>query len=95
MEDLTKQKILVNLTNSYKMASNWWFTMLGILGVIWVNMPDAQQQVVIAHLPVPGWMLPIIGTVIGIVARLWPQKSISPEVAVAKSADAPQPEEKK
>ena len=86
MDDLTKDKLVSNLTNSYKMASNWWFTMLGTLGVIWVNLPVEQQQAVISHLPVPGWVLPIVGTVIGIVARLWPQASITPP-----KADEPKP----
>ena len=91
MDDTTKDKLTINLANSYKMASNWWFTVLGAMGVIWVNLPVEQQQALLAHLPVPGWVLPIAATVIGIVARVWPQKSITPEVAAAKSMDAPEP----
>lgn len=88
MDDTTKDKLVINLTNSWKMASNWWFTALGTIGVVWVNLPAEQQQALLAHLPVPGWVLPIAATVIGIAARVWPQKSITPEVAAAKSAEA-------
>lgn len=86
-----KEKLAINVANSWKMASNWVFTASGVLVAIWVSMPPEQQAVLIAHLPVPPWAVPIAGTVIGIAARLWPQKSITPEVAEAKSA-VPEPE---
>lgn len=79
MDDTAKDKLVSNLANSWKMASNWWFSALGALGVIWVNLPAEQQQAVISHLPVPGWVLPIVGTVIGIVARVWPQQLSKPD----------------
>ncbi len=81
-----KEKLAINVANSYKMASNWVFTGIGTLGAIWLGLPVEQQQAIIAHLPVPPWVLPIVASVIGIGARLWPQKLITPEVASAKSA---------
>lgn len=93
MDDLQKQKLAVNVGASYKMLSNWWFGVLGTVGVIWSQLSAEQTQAILAHLPLPAWMIPILGTVIGIALRLWPQKSISGAEAAAKSADTPQPKE--
>lgn len=91
-----KEKLAVNVTNSWKMASNWVMTASGVLFAAYLSLPAkcppemlecASQAVVLSHLPVPAWAVPLIGTLIGIVARLWPQSSITPAVAEAKSAD--------
>jgi hypothetical protein len=84
-------KLATNLANAHKMASNWVMTAVGAMATIWFLLPADQQATVIAHLPVPLWSLPIVTSIIGIAARVWPQKSITPAVAEAKSADAPQP----
>lgn len=86
MEQDTKDKLAVNVANSWKMASNWVMTASGALFAIYLALPLEQQQTLINHLPMPPWLVPIAGTVIGVAARLWPQKSITPEVAAAKSA---------
>lgn len=91
MDDTTKEKLAINASNAWKMASNWVMGATGILFAIWFGLPADQQQAVIAHIPVPPWVLPILTSVIGIAARLWPQRSITSEVAAAKSDDAPQP----
>lgn len=91
MDDVTKDKLAVNAANSWKMASNWVMSAAGAAFAIYLALPADQAQALIDHLPVPPWVLPIVATVIGIVARLWPQKSITPEVAAAKSTDAAQP----
>lgn len=88
----TKAKLAVNVANSWKMASNWIMTATGAMFAIYLALPQAQQDALVAHLPVPPWVLPIITSVIGIVARLWPQKSITPEVALSKSADPVDPQ---
>ena len=90
MDENTKTKLDINLANAHKMASNWVMAAAGTMFTIWLALPPDQQQSVIAHLPVPPWVLPIAASILGIVARLWPQKNISPEVAAAKSVDAPQ-----
>ncbi len=91
MDETTKAKLSLNLQNSYKMWSNWVMTASGAAFAIYLALPPEQQQALINHLPVAPWLLPIVGTVIGVAARLWPQKSITPVVAEAKSADTPAP----
>ncbi len=91
MDDITKQKLAVNIENAHKMASNYVMGASGVAFAIYLGLPPEQQAAILAHLPVPPWLVPIIGSVIGIVARLWPQKSITPAVAAAKSEDAAQP----
>lgn len=91
MDPTTKQKLAINASNAWKMWSNWVMAAAGIAFGIYLQLPIEQQQALVQHLPVPPWLLPIVATGLGIVARLWPQKSISPAVAAAKSEDAPQP----
>lgn len=88
MDDTTKAKLAVNVANSYKMASNWIMAATGVIFTIYLALPPDQVAALNAHLPVPAWALPICTSVLGIVARLWPQAAITPEVAAAKS-DAP------
>lgn len=89
MEDTTKAKIATNVSNSWKMASNWVITISGAMFAIYLALPPEQQSALVNHLPVQPWLVPIVTSVIGVMARLWPQKSITPEVAAAKSTDAP------
>jgi len=89
MDQTTKDKLAVNVTNSWKMASNYVMAIAGALFAIYLALPLDQQQTLVAHLPVPAWALPIAGSVVGIVARLWPQKSITADVAAAKSDTPP------
>lgn len=90
MEQVTKDKLTVNVENAHKMASNWAATATGALFVVYLALPAEQQAALVAHLPVPAWVIPIITSVISIVARLWPQKSITPAVAAAKSDSPPE-----
>jgi len=91
VDDVTKEKLAVNAANAWRMASNWVMAAAGAAFAIYLALPQDQQQTLVQHLPVPGWLLPIAASVVGIAARLWPQKSISGAVAAAKSQDAPQP----
>ena len=91
MDETTKDKLAINVSNAWKMWSNWIMSAAGIAFAIYLALPADQQQTLIQHIPVPAWLLPIAASVVGIVARLWPQKSITPPVAAAKSDDAPQP----
>ena len=93
MDEITKEKLAVNVANAHKMASNYVMGASGVAFAIYLGLPPEQQAALIAHLPLPPWLVPIIGSVVGIVARLWPQKSITPAVAAAKSESAPQPAE--
>lgn len=86
MDPTTKDKLATNVANSWKMASNYVMAAAGVAFTIYLALPPEQQQTLIQHLPVPPWVLPIVASVIGIVARLWPQKSITPAIAEAKSA---------
>lgn len=91
MDDNMKDKLATNAANAWKMWSNWVMTASGVVGAIYLALPDEQKQALLNHLPLPAWLIPIVGTVIGVALRIWPQKSITPEVAAAKSA-APPPE---
>jgi hypothetical protein len=57
----------------------------------YLGLPSDQQAAVLGHLPVPGWIVPLGVSAIGVGARMWPQHAISGPVAEAKSADTPQP----
>lgn len=85
MNPETKDKLVTNAANSWKMASNWVMAAAGSLFAIYLALPSEQQQALVNHLPVPAWLVPIVGSVIGIAARLWPQRSITHAVAAAKS----------
>lgn len=103
MDQTTKDKLTVNLSNSLKMWSNYVMGGAALVWAAYLALPvtcvagDAgctsqhQLQVwVSTTLHIPALLLPIITGVLGIAARLYPQKSITPIVAEAKSADAPQ-----
>lgn len=90
MDEASKDRLAINAANATKMARNWVMTASGAAFAIYLALPLEQQQALIAHLPVQPWLLPIVASVLGILARIWPQKSITPEVAAAKS-DSDQP----
>jgi len=98
-----KDKLAINLANAGKMASNWVMTICGALGAAYLTLPVkclpeevgcVSQSVVLGHLFVPAWSIPLVAAAVGVVARIWPQRSITPAVAAAKSTDAEQPEGK-
>lgn len=89
MDDSTKAKLATNISNSWKMASNVWYGVVGALAVAYTQMPPEMQQSILGHIPVPPWALPVITYLIGYALRVMPQKAITPTVAAAKSADAP------
>lgn len=76
MKDDTKQQLATNLGNAWRMASNWAMATAGTIFAIYLGLPVEQQQTIIAHLPVPPWALPIAASVVGIAARIWPQRSL-------------------
>lgn len=87
MDQTTKDKLAINIGAAHKMASTWVMGAAGALGVIWFSLtPDMQMQI-IQHSPLPTWSYPIVLTAIGVISRVWPQKSITPVEAAAKSAD--------
>jgi hypothetical protein len=88
MDAATEAKLMLNLANAHKMASNYVWVATGLIWTVYLSLPLDQQQTLVAHLPVPVWALPIVGSVLGIVARLWPQKSLAPSEA---SPAAPPP----
>lgn len=93
MDQTTKDKLAINVANSWKMASNYVMVGAGIAFAYWLTLSPEQQALIISHLPIPPWLIPIATGFAGFAARLWPQKSITPAVAAAKSEDAPQPAE--
>jgi hypothetical protein len=89
-----RQKLAANFAISWKMASNWVMGAAGVAFAFYLSLPLEQQQAVLAHLPVPPWVLPLIASFIGFAARIWPQKSLSPTEAENKADTTPpdQPE---
>lgn len=79
MDQETKDGLAVNASNAAKMWSNWIMTAAGTMFAIYLALPIDQQQTLIAHLPVPPWVIPIFTSVVGVVARLWPQKNLNSE----------------
>jgi hypothetical protein len=93
-DDTTKgQKLAANFAISWKMASNWVMGVAGVAFAFYLSLPLDQQQAVLAHLPVPPWVVPIVASLVGFLARLWPQKSLTTAEADNK-ADAPTEEPK-
>lgn len=93
MNNTTLAKLRANISIIHKMASVWVMGVAGTVGTIWFALPSDQQVVLLMHAHVPMWVAPIVATVIGVVARIWPQKSITKEEAAAKS-DRDNPETK-
>ena len=91
MDPTTKDKITANVTNSWRMASNWIMSAAGAMFAIYLSLPLDQQAALVAHLPVPPWVLPIATSVVGIVARLWPQKKLAERMAGDDGPGAPAP----
>lgn len=87
MDQLTKDKLAINVGALPKMASAWVMTAAGVLGTIWISLTPDQQMQVIQHSPLPVWSYPIVLTVVGIIGRVWPQKILKNAEADAKSAD--------
>lgn len=89
IQQSTKDRLAVNLAALHKMASAWVMTVAGMLGTLWLAMPPEQQSTLMGLLPIPPWLIPIALTLVGLAARAWPQKNITPAEAAAKSADGP------
>lgn len=90
MEQQTKDKLVINLANSWKMASNYVSVASGAMFCVYLALPADTQLAIVQHLPVPPWAIPVITSILNVVARLWPQKSITPFVAAAKSDSTPE-----
>lgn len=84
------EHLKVNIRSAHKMASNWVMAGASSGAAIYLALPaEAQTNLVAgisAHLPVPVYMIPVAVGVLGFVARVWPQKSITLAEAEAKSA---------
>lgn len=78
MDQLSKDRLAANMQNAPKMLSNWVMVLAGTLGAIWFALPPEQQLLVLQNSPLPPWSYPIVLTAIGVIARVWPQKSLMP-----------------
>lgn len=90
MDPVMQDKLATNVANAWKMASNYAWGATGAIYSIWLALTPEQHQAIIAHLPIPVWSVPIVGSVIGIACRLWPQKSLTLDAAEAKSTAPPE-----
>jgi hypothetical protein len=100
MEEALKAKLATNIANLPKMLSAHFIFWIGMLWTAYTALPlvDAagglsQTTVLEAVRPLFAWVPPPIlalaTTVIGLYLRVKPQKNLTPEVAAAKSTDAP------
>jgi hypothetical protein len=78
MDQEAKTRLASNVAGLPKMFSAWAMTLAGVLGTIWFSLPADQQLELFKHSPLPMWSYPIAMTVLGIVGRVWPQKSFNP-----------------
>lgn len=78
MEPEAKARLVDNIASLPKMASAWAMSAAGFLGMVWFTLPPEQQRALIEHSPLPPWAYPIALTVIGVIARVWPQKAVAP-----------------
>lgn len=76
---MDKDKLATNLSSLPKMASAWVISAAGALGAIWLALPPEQQRALVEHSPLPAWAYPVALTVAGLAARVWPQKSLTPD----------------
>ena len=83
MDQALKDRLAANLLALPKMFSVWVMAIVAALGVVWFQLPAEQQQALVQHSPLPVWAWPIAMSVIGIVARAWPQRSLMPAPAAA------------
>lgn len=103
MDDTTKEKLAINVANAWKMWSNRATVAMGALWTAYFALPTAcdtgatcttQHTVQLwfsTALHIPLALIASLATVATVLFRVWPQKSITPAVAAAKSEDAPQP----
>jgi hypothetical protein len=93
MNEPMKDKFASNLLAAPKMLSMRWMGLCGLAAMAWLALDPAQQQLVIQHLPMPPWMLPIVATLVGWATRVWPQINLlidPPPSEVPPEAAAPE-----
>lgn len=76
MDQDKKDLWATGIENAPKKFTTWVMSAAATLFAIFLALPATQQTELISHLPVPAWALPIIFTVIGIVAGMWPQTNL-------------------
>lgn len=99
MDDTTKARLASNLRDLPKTATLWVTTLISLAASVYVSLPPAQQQQVLALLPVPSWAMPFLAVLLPIaIARIWPQRSLSapaePSEPADRSTDKTQPFER-
>lgn len=85
MDDATKEALALNARAAWKMASNWVMLAASVVFAAFLTLPTVcpvgepactTQAIVMSHLPLPPWALPLVAGIVGIVARIWPQQGI-------------------
>jgi hypothetical protein len=83
MDQALKDRLAANVLALPKMLSAWVMALAAALGVIWFQLPAEQQHALVQHSPLPVWAWPVAMSVLGIVARVWPQRSFMPAALTA------------
>lgn len=89
MDPMMKARLSENVHNAPKMLSNWIMALAGVLGAIWFALPPEQQLMLLQNSPLPAWSYPVVLTAIGVLARVWPQKSLMPPESPAGADTQP------
>lgn len=102
MDPTTKEKLTINVVNSWKMWSNRATVAMGSLWTLYFTLPtacDAGTTCLTQHdvqvwfsttLHIPLAIVAAVATALTVAFRVWPQH-LPAAVALAKSEDAPQP----
>jgi hypothetical protein len=103
MDQLMKDKLATNIGALPKMASAWVMGLAGAMWAAYLALPvtcdgtDAScfsqhdlQAWASTTLHIPAFVFPLVVTLIGLAARIYPQKSLTVEEAGAKSAEPTQ-----
>jgi hypothetical protein len=88
MDQEAKDRMAANLSALPKEASTWAITAAGLLGTVWFALPDEQQMEILKHSPLPAWSYPVVLAVVGVIAKVWPQKAFAPPPNPPAEADA-------
>ncbi len=80
MDANQKNRLKSNVTNLPKMASAWFIALAGMLATWWFSLTPDAQLAALKALPfqLPAETYPAALTIVGLVLRIWPQKSLMP-----------------
>ena len=83
--ELTKADVaVVNIRNSWKMASNIFLALCAGVWGFYLSMTPAEQAAMVSSLPIPPQYLPFVTAVVGYLLRVYPQLNLSRQIEEQK-----------